>query len=132
MADVAYTSWSLIPRDLEPASQEPSIKQPPMMTSIAVDPGGSLVFELRDPPTVLVIRAQVTAMTSEGRGGDFIQVLRGSEGAYQPVEAVWTQGQDGPSAILSTLVGGSGDRLKIHLPSGNSVVFTGIEFGDDG
>ena len=46
MVDVAYRFWSLIHRDLDPLQQEPTLPQPPMLATVAVDCGGSLHFEL--------------------------------------------------------------------------------------
>ncbi len=132
MADVALRTWSLIPRDLDPAQQEPTLPQPPMLTAVAIDPGGSLHFELEGSPADLSIQVTVTGMTAEGRGDDFLHVYRGSAGAYAQVEAPWSRGQDGPNAVFTTHAAGAGDRAKLHLKQGLAIVVTAIGFAADG
>jgi hypothetical protein len=131
MADVAYQSWSLIPHDVDPLTSEPTVPQPPMMASIALDPGGSLHFVLKTAPPRLTIQLTATALSAEGRSQRLLRVLRGTEGSYERQDATWERGQDGPNAIFTTTVGGTGDRVKLHLPEGLALVATGIAFRED-
>jgi hypothetical protein len=77
MAEVAYGCWSLIPKDFTPASQEPTLTQPPMLTTILVDPGASLHFELA-AVAVLSIQITITGLSGEARESDFLRVYRGT------------------------------------------------------
>jgi hypothetical protein len=128
MADVAYFSWSLIHQDLEPAQQQPTLPQPPMLTTIALDPRGSLCFVFRDAPERLSIRLVITGISAEGQNEDLLRVYRGEPGAYTAVEATWSRGQDGPDAVFTTEVSASGDHLKLHLSQGRTVIVTGASF----
>jgi hypothetical protein len=131
MADVAYSSWSLIHRDLEPTQQQPVLTQPPMLTTIALDPTGSLQFELVSAPEALTIRLVVTGMSIEGAGDDFLLVYRGAPGSYKPVQSTWVKGQDGPDAVLSTAISWIGDHLKLHQTHGRPVIVTTISFSTE-
>ncbi|MDA0337041.1 MAG: hypothetical protein O2782_17905 [bacterium] len=128
MTDVAYRSWSLIHRDLEPTQQQPTIAQPPMMTAMALDPHGSLHFVLAKAPEVLLIRLVATGFSVEGRAEEFLRVYRGAPGSYKPVAATWQRSQDGAEAVFTTAVSGAGDCLKLHLPQGRTAILTGISF----
>lgn len=131
MADVVYRSWSLISQDLEPPRQDPTLTQPPMLTAVAVDPGGSLCFELGEVPGSLSIRLTVTGLSAEGRGDRFLLVYLGSAGAYAAMDATWSRGQEGVDAVFSTTVSGRGDRLKLHLEKGPAIFVTTISFGSE-
>ena len=128
MVDVAYRSWSLIYRDLEPTQQQPALTQPPMLTAIALDPKGSLHFEFANAPAALEIRLVATGMSIEGAGDDFLLVYRGAPGSYKPMASTWARGQDGPDAVLSTVISGIGDHLKLHLTHRRTVIVTAISF----
>jgi hypothetical protein len=128
MADVAYRTWSLILRDQDPLQQEPTLPQPPMLATVAVDSGGSLHFELKSSPAAVTVHLTLTGLSVEGRNEDFLQVFRGTIGAYSRVEVTWSRSQDGPMALLTTSVPGAGNRLKIHLAEGAPVFVTSIAF----
>ena len=131
MADVVYRSWSLISRDLEPTQQDPTLPQPPMLTTVAVDPGGSLCFELASASEPLSIQISITGLSAEGRGDDFLVVYRGSAGAYAAVDATWARGQEGLNTVFTTTVSGLGDHVKLHLAEGQAIFVTAISFSSD-
>jgi hypothetical protein len=131
MADVVYRSWSLISRDLEPTQQDPTLPQPPMLTTVAIDPGGSLCFELVSASEPLSIHISITGLSAEGRGDDFLVVYRGSAGAYAAVDATWSRGQEGLNAVFTTMVSGIGDHVKLHLAEGRAIFVAAISFSSD-
>ena len=128
MADIAYKTWSLIYRDLEPSQQEPTVRNPPMMPNIAVDAGGSLVFSLVGEHAALRAHVTVTALSAEGRRDGFLQVLSGAAGALQPVPASWSSRPDGANVVLTASLPAAGPSLKLHLPSGPTLVVSAVAF----
>ena len=131
MAHVVYRSWSLISQDLEPTQQDPTLPQPPMLTTVAVDSGGSLCFELASASGPLSIEITITGLSAEGRGDDFLLVYRGSAGVYTAMATTWSRGQEGINAVFATTVSGHGDRVKLHLAGGLAIFVTGISFTSD-
>lgn len=131
MADVFYRSWALIYRDAEPEQQDPTVVQPPMLTTIAVDAGGSLVFALNSPPPRLSIQLRATGASSEGRGAAFLHVYRGAPGAYLPQSCTWSRSQDGAEALFRTTVEGTGDTLKLHLADGGTCIVIAVTIASD-
>lgn len=131
MADVAYRSWSLIFRDAEPERQDCTVPQPPMLTTIAVDAGGSLVFELASAPSILALEVRATGASCENRGEDFLHVYRGTGGAYTHRVCSWTRSQDGVDALFRTTAEGTGDLLKLHLPDGATCIISAVSIATD-
>ena len=102
-----------------------------MLPTVAVDPGGSMCFELASESEPLSIQISITGLSAEGRGDDFLVVYRGSAGAYAAVDATWARGQEGLNAVFTTTVSGLGDHVKLHLAEGQAIFVTAISFSSD-
>ena len=128
MADIPYKTWALLPRDLEPLTQEPVQSNPPLMTNVALDMGASLQYDLQQRSDDLTALIRVTAMGAEGRADGFLQVFTGEVGALRQVTPEWSRSQDGPTVIFRLHIGAGGPCVKVHLPAGATLVVTGMDF----
>ena len=69
MQEVGYKSWGLVPVDSDPVSGMPSSTNPQMISTLALDPGASLVIELGEPLPELHMQLRLTALSTESRQG---------------------------------------------------------------
>ena len=65
MESVGYKSWGMIIHDDNPTTEMRQSSSPPMMSVVAVDRQGSLVFELATELRGLHLKAEATAMSAE-------------------------------------------------------------------
>ena len=130
MADVAYRSWALIAVDPDPAARGPSSTHPPMLTAIAVDRGGSLVFLLTPHGGPLKLRLETTALSAEGRDAGIFRPLTGSRGdAYRDLAGVsWTKTVEGIYGVFTCTLEDVDTYLKLHSVTDNNLIVTGIRF----
>ena len=78
MRTIAYKSWGLIPYDLDPASEEVQVVNPPMMTMVALDKEASLVFQFAKVPTKILIKIEATTLSAEEVESSFLSIFTGS------------------------------------------------------
>lgn len=127
MSDLPYRKWSLIPRDPEPEQGRPTVINPPMMSTIALDGGASLVFTLDRAPMSAKLTA--TALTSDSRRGEFLQVYGGGvQGDFLRAPVTWGRVQDGMHVVFSASLSTAGTCVKLHLPKGPTLVVVKVEF----
>lgn len=130
MAEIAYRSWSLIPRDADPARSRPGVPNPPQMTTVALDRGNSLVFDLdASHPQTVRLMMTTTALSAEGRGHEPVQVYAGdSDDAMAALPATWERTQDGIHLRFSASLSPVRRKVKLHLASGRTLVVVRVGF----
>lgn len=130
MAELAYVSWGLMPVDADPLTGSPGQTRPPMMTAVAVDRGGSLVFELAPHRGNVTLRLETTALSAEGREAACFEVYTGTAQNYRSVAPVhWEKTTEGMSGIFNCSLTGVGSHLKLLSSTGDNLIVTGASFG---
>lgn len=130
MAQLAYRSWGLVPADADPSAGVPSATRPPMLTAVAMDRGGSLVFELAPHQGAVELRLETTALSAEGKAADSFEVHTGDGQTYQPLAgAQWDKGTEGMNGIFTCSLSGVGTHLKLRSRATADIIVTGAQFG---
>ena len=123
MEELGYKSWGLVPVDSDPASGVPSHVHPPMITTLALDPGASLVIELQAPPADLELQMRLTALSTEGESGSNMKLLTAAtEAAFTAIPASWEKEFEGMDAVFTVRVSHPGQQLKIHSQSQGTLI----------
>ena len=130
MAVCRYCRWALIPADVDPARTGPTAFNPPMLPTLSVGDGTSLVFELATPTERLEIRVVTTALAAEGRHADCLRVFTGSEpDTYVELQSVeWEKAVEGLHATFTGRATGARRYVKLVSPTGPDLILTGIAF----
>ncbi|MEE2658061.1 MAG: hypothetical protein VX733_06105 [Candidatus Latescibacterota bacterium] len=129
MADIAYRSWSLVPLDRDPTEGRSTLASPPQMANVALDPGGSLVFELADPSSsTLEISLCTTALSAETRQSVLVYTANGVENFVCLPTSEWTATQDEMNMTFTTTASGARGTMKLHLPEGPALIVIGVAF----
>jgi len=129
MAQLAYRSWGLIAVDAEPLTGVPSSARPPMLTSVAVDGGASLVFELASHGGDVAVRLEATALSAEGRKTDAFEVYTGSGESFSALPgASWEKTMEGMSGVFSCDLSGVASYVKLRSKAGDSLIVTAVQF----
>lgn len=134
MPDIPYRSWGLIPVDPEPDSGELTVENPPMMSTLALDQGASLVFRLDGQVPRLQIELQTTALSTEGADADVLEVYSGAAAdTYIRLRPLQTDKRyEGQYAFLSLEVERAGPWLKLHAAGLQGLVISRVQFTGDG
>ena len=81
MEEIGYHNWGFIPADPEPTTLlDPYMPNLPMLTTLALDSGASLVFLLRLQPTSLQVAFEVTGVSAERHSTNLFKVFTGTSG----------------------------------------------------
>ena len=122
MQEIGYRSWGMIPADPDPSSGEATIFNPPMLTTLALDPGASLVFEFDAAPGRLHVSVEVTAITAEGRGSDIFRTFTGpANGSFREASrSGWDKAPQGLYVAFSADVEKVEKYLKLALTDASS------------
>ena len=126
MQEVGYKSWGLVPVDSDPSSGMPSSTHPPMISTLALDRGVSLVIELAEPLPEVHLRMRLTALSTEGETGSNMKVSSArTEGAFEPLSAVeWEKSFEGMDAVFTAPLLNVGPYLKIHSQASATLVLS--------
>ena len=132
MQEIAYRSWALISDDGDPANSEATITVAPVITNVAIDRGGSLVFELSESFANLSITLSTTALSAGGRD-DLCRIYAGASASdlrELAVEGGWEKTIEGLVAMFEGEVTGNGtDRyVKLHFDTGPKLIVTAVAF----
>ena len=116
MQEVGYRSWGLVPVDSDPSAGMPSSTHPPMISTLALDRGASLVIELAEPLAEVQLRTRLTALSTEGETGSNMRLLSArTEGAFESLPtAEWEKTFEGMDAVFTVPLRDVGPHLKIH------------------
>ena len=130
MAACRYSRWALISADANPTEIGPTVFNPPMLPTLAVGNGTSLVFDLDVPPARLEVRLVATALAAEGREADCLRVFTGAEpDTYIELQSVqWGKTVEGLHATFTARATGVRRYVKLLFPTGPDLIVTGITF----
>ncbi len=130
MQVIGYSFWAFIPADPDPATGEATLFNPPMLTTVVLDPQTSLVFQFSSPPGSLQITLEATAMSAEERGPDLFRTFTGSaNGAFHELtHPDWATSLEGLYTSFSTQVNGVDNYLKLLFDKTPSIVINRISF----
>lgn len=130
MAACRYGRWALIPADVDPATTGPMVYSPPMLPTLSVGDGSSLVFELDTAPARLEMRLETTGLSADGRRADCLRLFTGSEpDTYAETQSVeWEMVVAGLYATFTGRVTSASRYVKLVFPTGPDLVLTGITF----
>lgn len=130
MAACRYRRWALIPADASPAETGPTVYSPPMLSSLALSTGSSLVFELDDAPARLEIGLVTTALSAEGQPADCLRVFTGSEpDTYTELQlGEWDRTVEGLHATFTARLTGAKRYVKLLSTTAPDLIVTGIAF----
>jgi hypothetical protein len=128
MQEIGYRSWGLVPVDSDPSSGMPSSTHPPMISTLALDRGASLVIELAEPLAEVHLRTRLTALSTEGETGSNMRVLSArAEGAFEPLSTVeWEKTFEGMDAVFTVPLRNVGPYLKIHSQGNATFVISTV------
>ena len=128
MQEVGYRSWGLVPVDSDPASGVPSSTHPPMISTLALDRGASLVIELKAPVAELHLRMLLTALSTEGESGSNMKLHSArTEGAFEPATASdWEKNYEGMDAVFTVRLLSVGPHLKIHSQAKATLIISTV------
>jgi|GEM_PF-797695 len=126
MQEVGYKSWGLVPVDSDPVSGMPSSTNPPMISTLALDPGASLVIELGEPLPELHMQLRLTALSTESETGANMKLSTArTEGTFTPLSvADWEKSFEGMDAVFSIQVQNVGPYLKLHSQANATLVIS--------
>ena len=133
MEEIGYHNWGFIPTDPEPTTLlNPYMPNPPMLTTLALDLGASLVFLLRLQPTSLQVAFEVTAVSAERHSANLFKAFTGTSGTeFAEIQHQgWEKESDGMYVTFTALVDGVQPYVKFLAIEDppliiNRVTFTG-------
>ena len=131
MKELGIKSWGLVPVDSDPASGIPSTTHPPMVATLALDPGASLVLELEAPPTELELQIRLTALSAEGETGEGMKLMSAaSEGLFSSLDAVsWDKDFEGMDALFTARILNAGAQIKLHSQASRALIIRTVALG---
>ena len=133
MRTIAYKNWGLIPYDSDPTTEEAQVLNPPMITMVALDKEASLVFQLAKVPTKILIKIEVTTLSSEGMDSPFLSLFTGS--ANNQLRGVqpnpWEKSLEGLYTQFTTEVHGLEFFLKLRFTGKTALVVNQIAFFEE-
>ena len=115
MEEIGYSNWGLIAFDPEPTNMlEPYLPNPPMLTTVALDPGACLIFLLRAQPTSLQVIFEVTSVSAEGHSPHLFKVYTGTSGTeFSEIQCQdWSKQVEGMYTTFSTVLEGVQPYVK--------------------
>ena len=130
MKTVGYKNWGLIAHDEDPATAVRLSSSPPMMSVVAVDPNGSLVFELGAESRELLFKAEATAMSAEPIEEEVFSVYTGAaEDSLRPVQGLsWEKTNEGMYTVFSTRIEVLGPFVKLFYSQEGTLVLNQVTF----
>jgi len=130
MQELGYQSWSLIPIDSDPATEEPTFSRPPMLTAVTLDKQASLFFRFASPPGNLQITFETTALSGENRGMEIFRIFSGPHQAPfgEIAHSGWEKSMEGMYSIFSTQAEGVGPALKLYSTETSPLIINRITF----
>ena len=130
MESVGYKSWGIIVHDADPATEVRQSSSPPMMTVVAIDPRGSLVFEFDRQLAGLVLKAEATAMSAEPLNESIFTVYTGqAEDSFGEVTGLsWEKVNEGMYTVFSTRIDTVGPFLKLQYAQEATLVLNQVNF----
>ena len=130
MNAISYKSWGMIPHDDDPLTGVCLTTSPPMMTIVAVDRHGSLVFELTSELRSLQLRAEATAMSAEPLDEEVFSVYSGNAAdLLDPVSSLrWEKVNEGMYTVFCTSIPAAGPFLKLHYQHDSTLVLNQVQF----
>lgn len=130
MQEIGYSSWAMIPTDPDPASGEATTFNPPMLTTVVLDPQTSLVFQFSSPPGSVQISLELTAISGEERGPNLFRTFTGSaNGTFRELtHSGWTKILEGMYTSFSTQVSNVDTYLKLLFEESPPIVINRISF----
>lgn len=130
MQEIGYSSWAFIPTDPDPTTGEVTTFNPPMLTTVVLDPQTSLVFQFSSPPGSMQITLEATAMSAEERGPDLFRTFTGSaNGAFHELtHPDWATSLEGMYTSFSTQLTGVDSYLKLLFDTPPPIVINRISF----
>jgi hypothetical protein len=130
MREIGYQSWSLIPIDSDPESEEPTITRPPMLTAVVLDKHASLFFQFSAPPGNVQITFETTALSGEERSLEIFRTYSGP--SISPLKEIphsgWEKSIEGMFTVFSTHSEGVGSFLKLFFTEPSPLVVNRVNF----
>ncbi len=126
MQEVGYRSWGLVPVDSDPTSGMPSSTHPPMISTLALDRGASLVIEFAEPLSEVHLRMRLTALSTEGETGSNMKLLSArTEGAFEALSTQeWEKSFESMEAVFAVPLVNVGAYLKIHSQASTTLIIS--------
>ena len=133
MRTIAYKSWGLIPYDLDPASEEVQVVNPPMMTMVALDKEASLVFQLAKVPTKILIKIEATTLSAEEVDSSFLSIFTGSSSnqLHELQTDAWEKSLEGLYTQFTTEIRGLELFVKLRFTGKITLVVNQIAFYEE-
>jgi len=130
MSRIHYTGWAIIPANDDPLTQRPYSMNPPMMVTIALDPGASLVAQLKEPPEELTAKVTATGMSAEGQPEAAFRFYAASEtGDFRLLDVgAWEVSFVGSDAVFSARISGAAEFLKLIPQGARPLIVNTIDF----
>ena len=130
MPTIVYTGWALIPVNDDPLTERPYAMNPPMMVAIALDPGASLVAQLKEAPSELTASVTTTALSAEGQPEEPFKVYTASAtGNFRLLDVgAWDVSIAGADAVFSARLSGAAEFIKLVSQCAIPLVVNTIDF----
>ena len=130
MPQIGYRQWGLIPADTEPTAGQLYTPRPPMMTALAVDKHGSLIFQLNKAAPQLQLEVEVTALSGEKCEVPLLQIFTSADGErFRLLQASpWTKAQDGLYLIFTTQFAKPEALIKLQYTQDHPLIVNKVNF----
>ena len=131
MSMITYSGWAILPATNDPLVDRAHAMNPPMMVTIALDPGSSLVVELNSPPTSFRTMVTTTFLSGEGQPEQLFRVFGASGGGdFSPLEtSPWDMTAiELEAEFCSTITAGGANTIKFVPQGATPLVVNTIRF----
>ena len=131
MSTINYLSWALIPASADPLTARPHAPNSPMMTTVALDSGASLVFQFKAGiEKAATIEVKATALSSEGQpDSPFAVYTSSATGDFRGLSVdQWTKSVVGPDAILTAELPQSDEFVKLVSMAATTLIVNTVTF----
>ena len=133
MRTIPYKSWGLIPQDSALTTEEVQVINPPMMTMVALDKEASLVFQLVQVATKLLLKIEATTLSAEGMDSPCLSIFTGSASSqlHELHADAWEKSIEGLYTQFSTEIHGLELFVKLHFTGKVALVINKITFQEE-
>ena len=131
MSTINYSSWALIPASADPLTARPHSTNVPMMITVALDSGASLVFQLTEGiERAATIEVKATALSCEGQPDPPFAIYSGSAtGNFRELSVDhWTKSVVGPDAILTAELPQCDEFVKLVSMAATTLIVNTVTF----
>ena len=94
-----------------------------MISTFALDRGGSLVIKLAEPLEEVHLRMRVTALSTESESGSNMKLLSGHSGVFEPlISDDWEKNFESMDAVFTIRLQAVGPYLKLHSQAKGTLI----------